>query len=78
MAQENNNQIIAASHSEVLLNEAADRDVVVAFVGKPHRIDDKGKARFLRLLEISALITIIRLKRLVALYLEGSNRSGDT
>jgi hypothetical protein len=25
-----------------LLNEAADRDIVVAFVGKPHRIDDRG------------------------------------
>jgi len=35
-------QVIAASHSEVLLNEAADRDVLVAFVGKPHRIDDRG------------------------------------
>ncbi len=35
-------QLIAASHSEVLLNEAADRDVVVAFVGEPHRIDDRG------------------------------------
>ncbi len=35
-------QIIAATHSEVLLNEAADRDVVVAFVGEPHRIDDRG------------------------------------
>jgi hypothetical protein len=34
--------VIAASHSEVLLNEAADRDIVVAFVGKPHRIDDRG------------------------------------
>ena len=33
------NQIIAASHSEVLLNEAAGKDLVVAFVGKPHRID---------------------------------------
>ena len=35
-------QVIVASHSEVLLNEAADRDIVVAFVGKPHRIDDRG------------------------------------
>ena len=25
-----------------MLNEAAERDVVVAFVGKPHRIDDRG------------------------------------
>ena len=35
-------QVIAASHSEVVLNEAADKDVVIAFVGKPHRIDDRG------------------------------------
>ena len=31
-------QIIAASHSEVLLNEAAGKDMVVAFVGQPHRM----------------------------------------
>jgi len=42
VAAENGSQIIAASHSEVILNEAADRDVVVAFVGKPHRVDDRG------------------------------------
>jgi energy-coupling factor transporter ATP-binding protein EcfA2 len=41
-AQSQGCQVIAASHSEVLLNEAADRDVVVAFVGTPHRIDDRG------------------------------------
>ena len=35
-------QIIAASHSEVLLDEAAGKDMVVAFIGKPHRIDDQG------------------------------------
>jgi energy-coupling factor transporter ATP-binding protein EcfA2 len=35
-------QVFAASHSEVILNEAADRDIVVAFVGRPHRIDDRG------------------------------------
>jgi ABC-type hemin transport system ATPase subunit len=35
-------QLIAASHSEVLLNEAADRDIVIAFVGAPHRINDRG------------------------------------
>ena len=42
VASRNGNQIIAASHSEVLLNEAAGKDMVVAFVGKPHRIDDRG------------------------------------
>lgn len=41
-AQQQGSQIIAASHSEVVLNEAADRDTVIAFVGKPHRIDDRG------------------------------------
>ncbi len=42
VARENKNQVIAASHSEVLLNEAAERDVVVEFIGKPHRINDRG------------------------------------
>lgn len=41
VATENGNQVIAASHSEVLLNEAAGRDMVIAFVGKPHRIGDQ-------------------------------------
>lgn len=41
-AEEHECQVIAASHSEVILNEAVDRDVVIAFVGKPHRIDDRG------------------------------------
>ena len=51
-AREHGNQIIAASHSEVVLNEAADRDVVVAFVGKPHRIDDRGNQLLKSLKEI--------------------------
>ena len=42
VADESGNQIIAASHSEVLLTEAADRDMVIAFVGQPHRMDDRG------------------------------------
>ena len=42
VAHKQNAQIIAASHSEVVLNEAADKDVVIAFVGAPHRIDDRG------------------------------------
>ena len=42
VGKERGSQIIAASHSEVVLNEAAGRDVVIAFVGKPHRIDDRG------------------------------------
>lgn len=41
-AREYGSQIIAASHSEIVLEEAADQDVVIAFVGAPHRIDDRG------------------------------------
>lgn len=45
-------QIIAASHSEVLLTEAAGKDMVVAFVGRPHRIDDQGSQVLKALKEI--------------------------
>ena len=41
-AEETGSQIVAASHSEVLLNEAAGRDLVIAFVGEPHRLDNRG------------------------------------
>ena len=42
VAVENDNQLIMASHSEVILNESAERDTVVAFLGKPHMISDRG------------------------------------
>lgn len=41
-AKAQNCQLIIASHSEILLNEAADKDMLIAFVGKPHRMDDRG------------------------------------
>src|SRR6266404_2392729 len=41
VAERQGSQIIAASHSEVVLNEAAERDVVISFVGKPHPIDNR-------------------------------------
>lgn len=41
-ARKQQSQIIAASHSEVILNEAAMKDTVVAFVGKPHTLTDRG------------------------------------
>ena len=41
VAAQHQSQVVAASHSEVVLNEAAERDVVVAFVGRPHRIDTR-------------------------------------
>jgi len=42
IAEQQNSQIIAASHSEVVLNEAAGNAKVVAFVGKPHVLNDKS------------------------------------
>lgn len=35
-------QVVAASHSEVVLNEAASRGRVVAFVGRPHTLNNRG------------------------------------
>ncbi len=42
VAISNDNQLIMASHSEIILNESAERDTVVAFLGKPHVISDRG------------------------------------
>ncbi len=36
-------QLIAASHSEIVLEEAGDKNVVIAFVRKPHRINKKSQ-----------------------------------
>lgn len=65
-------QIVASSHSEVLLNEAADRDVVVAFLGKPHRIDDRGSQVLKALKEIGFEHYFLAEQRGWVLYLEGS------
>jgi len=48
LATEHSSQILAASHSEVVLQEAAVKDVVIAFVGKPHRIDTHTNRNQLR------------------------------
>jgi ABC-type hemin transport system ATPase subunit len=65
-------QIIAASHSEVILNEAADRDVLVAFVGAPHRIDDRGKQVYKALKSIGFEHYYLAETQGWVLYLEGS------
>lgn len=72
VASENHIQIIAASHSEVLLNEAAGQDVVVAFVGRPHRIDDRGDQVAKSLKEIGFEEYYLAQKTGWVLYLEGS------
>ncbi|MDR3182237.1 MAG: AAA family ATPase [Planctomycetaceae bacterium] len=42
-AREQHGQVIAATHSEVVLNESAAHDIVVAFLGKPHKLNDKSQ-----------------------------------
>jgi len=41
IAEKQDSQIIAASHSEIVLNEACGKDTVVAFIGKPHSLTDR-------------------------------------
>lgn len=72
VAREFHSQIIAASHSEVVLNEAAQRDVVIAFLGKPHRIDNRGAQLRKSLLEIGFDDYYQAEHRGWVLYLEGS------
>ncbi len=71
-ARTDGNQIVAASHSEVVLNEAAGRDTVVAFVGKPHRIDDRGSQLRKALTEIGFDQYAQGEQNGWVLYLEGS------
>ena len=72
VARESESQIIAASHSEVLLNEAAGRDLVVAFLGQPHRINDRGSQVQKALREIGFEQYIQAEQTGWVLYLEGS------
>ena len=65
-------QIIAASHSEVLLNEAAGKDMVIAFVGRPHRIADRGSQVRKALTEIGFEHYYQAEQTGWVLYLEGS------
>ena len=71
-ATEHDSQIIAASHSEVILNEAADRDVVIAFLGKPHRIDGRGSQLLKSLRTIGFEQYYQAQQQGWALYLEGA------
>ena len=71
-AESAGSQIIAASHSEVILNEAADRDVLIAFVGRPHRINDRGNQAIKSLKEIGFEHYLQAKEKGWVLYLEGS------
>ncbi len=71
-ARDSGSQIIAASHSEVVLGEAAGKDTVVAFVGRPHRIDDRGSQVLKSLNEIGFDHYLQAELTGWVLYLEGS------
>lgn len=71
-AENMNSQIIAASHSEVLLSEATGRDVVIAFLGKPHRIDTRSSQVAKALREIGFDQYYLAEQTGWVLYLEGS------
>ncbi|MEW5950282.1 MAG: AAA family ATPase [Elusimicrobiota bacterium] len=41
--KEQNSQLIVASHSEAVLNEAAEKDKIIAFIGKPHVLNNRSQ-----------------------------------
>ena len=71
-ARQTGSQIIAASHSEIILNEAGDKDMVIAFVGRPHRMDDRGSQVLKALKEIGFEHYYQSEIRGFVIYLEGA------
>jgi hypothetical protein len=71
-ARNQDSQIIVASHSEIVLNEAAETDVVVAFLGNPHRINDRGSQLLNSLRDIGFDQYYQAAQTGWVLYLEGS------
>lgn len=65
-------QIIVASHSEVILNEAAGRDLAITFVGDPHRIGNRSSQFHKSITEIGWDEYYQAEQRRWVLYLEGS------
>ncbi len=72
VAAQTGSQIIAATHSEVVLTEAAGRDTVIAFLGSPHRINDQGAQLRKSLLSIGFEHYMHAETKKWVLYLEGS------
>ncbi|MDP3521739.1 MAG: AAA family ATPase [Hydrogenophaga sp.] len=66
-------QVICASHSEVVLNEAVERDTVVAFVGKPHVVSGRQGSQILKALKDIGFEHYMQAEQSGwVLYLEGS------
>ena len=71
-AEEQNSQLLIATHSEVVLNEAGERHSVMAFVGRPHRIDGHSSQVLKSLSEIGFEHYLQAQLTGWVLYLEGS------
>jgi ABC-type taurine transport system ATPase subunit len=72
-AREQGSQVIAASHSEVVLNEAAERDLVVAFLGRPHVLQLRRKSHAAKSLKsIPFDLYFLAERKGWILFLEGS------
>jgi predicted ATPase len=72
-AHQQGSQIIAASHSEVVLEEAAGLDTAIALVGKPHRIDQRSESQIKKALRDIRVVDYYQAEEVGwVLYLEGS------
>ncbi len=71
-AAQQSSQLLIATHSEIVLNEAGDRHAVTAFVGAPHRMDGRTSQVFKALAEIGFENYLQAAQQGWVLYLEGS------
>ena len=71
-AEQQKSQLLIATHSEVVMNEAAGRHMVTAFVGPPHRIDSRVDQVQKSLSSIGYEQYIQAEQKKWVLYLEGS------
>ncbi len=71
-AAQQSSQLLIATHSEVVLNEAGDRHTVTAFIGDPHRMDGRSSQVFKALAEIGFEKYLQAAQQGWVLYLEGS------
>jgi len=72
IAKKQKSQVIIASHSEIILDKAIENDMVIAFIGKPHRINDRGSQLRKALRDISAENYYQAEQKGWVLYLEGA------
>ena len=73
-AEQTNSQIIAATHSEILLNEAAWQDTLIEFTGKPRTLNGNRTSQIVKSLSGTGFEHYLSAEKLGwVLYLEGPN-----